>query len=98
LLAGLDGIRREIEPSQFGFGPVDRDLYSLSAEELREISSVPGSLDESLRALENDHRFLLEGDVFTTDLLEKYIDLKREQADQVRLRPVPIEFSLYYDA
>jgi glutamine synthetase len=98
LLAGLDGIRREIEPSQFGFGPVDRDLYSLAAEELREISSVPGSLDESLRALENDHRFLLEGDVFTTDLLEKYIDLKREQADQVRLRPLPIEFSLYYDA
>jgi len=98
LLAGLDGIRREIEPSQFGFGPVDRDLYSLPAEELREISSVPGSLDESLRALENDHRFLLEGDVFTTDLLEKYIELKREQADRVRLRPVPIEFSLYYDA
>src|SRR2546421_5641695 len=94
LLAGLDGIRREIEPSQYGFGPVDRDLYSLSAEELREISSVPSSLDESLRALENDHRFLLEGNVFTTDLLEKYIEHKRQLADQVRLRPVPIEFSL----
>lgn len=93
LMAGLDGIRREIEPSEHGYGPVDRDLYSLTPEELREISSVPGSLEESLNALENDHAFLLEGGVFTPDLLEKYIDLKREQADQVRLRPVPIEFS-----
>ena len=98
LMAGLDGIRREIEPSDYGYGPVDRDLYSMSAEELREICSVPGSLNESLKALENDHMFLLEGDVFTTDLLEKYIELKRAQADEVRLRPVPIEFALYYDA
>lgn len=97
LMAGLDGIRRQIEPSDFGYGPVDRDLYTMSAEELREISSVPGSLDESLRALEDDHEFLLEGGVFTSDLLEKYIELKREQADTVRLRPAPIEFSLYYD-
>jgi glutamine synthetase len=77
---------------------VDRDLYSMTAEELSEISSVPGSLDESLKALENDHAFLLEGGVFTSDLLEKYIEFKREQSDVVRLRPVPIEFSLYYDA
>jgi glutamine synthetase len=97
LMAGLDGVRREIDPSDYGFGPVDRDLYSMTAEELNEISSVPGSLDESLRALENDHEFLLEGGVFTTDLLEKYVDLKREQANIVRLRPVPIEFALYYD-
>jgi glutamine synthetase len=98
LMAGLDGIRREIDPSDYGFGPVDRDLYSMTAEELSEISSVPGSLDESLKALENDHAFLLEGGVFTSDLLEKYIEFKREQSDVVRLRPVPIEFSLYYDA
>lgn len=98
LLAGLDGIHRKIEPNQHGFGPVDRDLYSLSAEELREINSIPASLDESLRALENDHSFLLEGGVFTADLLEKYIAFKRAQVDQVRLRPAPIEFSLYYDA
>ncbi len=97
LMAGIDGIRKEIEPSEYGFGPVDRDLYSLSAEELREIQSVPGSLDESLNALENDHSFLLEGGVFTSDILEKYIEFKREQANAVRLRPVPIEFSLYYD-
>jgi glutamine synthetase len=98
LMAGLDGIRKEIEPSEHGYGPVDRDLYSLSAEELREIKSVPGSLDEALDALENDHTFLLEGGVFTSDLLEKYIEFRREQADQVRLRPLPIEFALYYDA
>ena len=98
LMAGLDGIRNEIEPSKYGFGPVDRDLYSMTAEELREISSVPGSLDESLRALENDQAFLLEGGVFTSDIIEKYIELKRDQADVVRLRPTPIEFALYYDA
>lgn len=97
LMAGLDGIRNKIEPSEHGYGPVDRDLYSLSAEELREIRSVPSSLYESLNALEADHTFLLEGGVFTEDVLEKFIDFKRAQADQINLRPVPIEFSMYYD-
>lgn len=97
LMAGLDGIRNKIEPSEHGYGPVDKDLYSMSAAELREIHSVPGSLEEALDALENDHAFLLEGGVFTPDLLEKYIELKRSEASEVRLRPVPIEFSLYYD-
>ena len=98
LMAGLDGIRREIDPSEHGFGPVDRDLYHLSEAEMREIRSVPGSLDETLNALEDDHSFLLEGGVFTTDILEKYVEFKRAQADEMRLRPVPIEFVLYYDA
>ncbi|MEO8954738.1 MAG: type I glutamate--ammonia ligase [Ktedonobacteraceae bacterium] len=97
LMAGLDGIRREIEPSDHGYGPVDRDLYHMTKEELREIRSVPGSLHEALTALEDDHAFLLEGDVFTTDVLEHYVDLKREQANEVSLRPNPIEFALYYD-
>ncbi|HCI79207.1 MAG TPA: type I glutamate--ammonia ligase [Ktedonobacter sp.] len=97
LMAGIDGIRNEIEPSDHGFGPVDRNLYEMSAEELSEIRSVPGSLEESLRALEADHSFLTEGGVFTTDLLQNYVDLKRAQSDEVRLRPVPIEFGLYYD-
>ncbi len=97
LMAGLDGIEHKIEPSEHGYGPVDRDLYSMSAEELREIRSVPGSLYESLDALEADHAFLLKGGVFTSDLLEKYLELKRSQADEVRLRPVPIEFAFYYD-
>ena len=94
----LDGIRRGIEPSDHGFGPVDRDLYHMSKEELSEIRSVPGSLDAALDALEDDHSFLLEDDVFTTDVLEHYVDFKRSQSDEVRLRPAPIEFALYYDA
>lgn len=98
LMAGLDGIRRGIEPSDHGYGPVDRDLYHMSKEELSEIRSVPGSLSEAMDALEDDHAFLLEGDVFTTDLLEHYVEMKRAQSDEVRLRPTPIEFTLYYDA
>jgi glutamine synthetase len=98
LMAGLDGIRRGIEPSEHGFGPVDKNLYHMSAAELREIRSVPASLDAALDALENDHAFLLEGDVFTTDVLEHFVELKRDQADEVRLRPTPLEFTLYYDA
>lgn len=97
LMAGLDGIRNEIEPSKYGYGPIDRDLYHLSPEEMREICTVAGSLEESLNALERDHAFLLEGDVFTTDVLERYVDFKRAQADEMRLRPCPIEFALYYD-
>ena len=97
LLAGLDGIRQKIEPSDHGFGPIDRDLYHLSQEELSEIRSVPGSLYEALDALENDHSFLLAGDVFTRDVLEHYVELKRAQADEARLHPSPIEFALYYD-
>ncbi len=97
LMAGLDGIQREIEPSEYGYGPIDRDLYHMPAAELREVRSVPGTLHEALDALEEDHEFLLEGGVFTTDLLEHYVEFKRVQGDEVRLRPVPIEFSLYYD-
>lgn len=97
LMAGIDGIRREIEPSDHGFGPVDRNLYEMSAEELSEIRSVPGSLEESLQALENDHAYLLEGGVFTSDVLESFVNFKRGQSDEVRLRPAPIEFAFYYD-
>lgn len=97
LMAGLDGIHRKIDPSEHGFGPVDRDLYHLSAEEMRNIHSVPGSLDATLDALEADHAFLLEGGVFTPDVLDKYISFKRAEADEMRLRPCPVEFALYYD-
>lgn len=98
LLAGLDGIERGIEPETHGFGPLDTNIYELSAAEKAEIASVPGSLDEALDALERDHGFLLAGDVFTRDLLEEHVALKRAQADEVRLRPAPLEFALYYDA
>jgi glutamine synthetase len=98
LLAGLDGIKRGLLPEQHGYGPVDRNIYEMSEAEKREIRSVPGSLEESLTALETDHEFLLAGSVFTTDLLQKYVEFKRAQVAEVRLRPVPLEFSLYYDA
>jgi glutamine synthetase len=70
----------------------------MPAEEKKDIKSVPGSLDDALTALEGDHEFLLEDDVFTLDLLEKYVEIKRAQAAEVRLRPAPLEFALYYDA
>lgn len=95
LMAGLDGIQNRIDPGQ----PVETDLFELSREELADIPSVPASLDEALDALEEDHEFLLKGGVFTEDLIETWIEYKRrEEADQVRLRPHPWEFALYYDA
>ncbi len=98
LMAGLDGIRNKIDPTKFGFGPLDRNIYELPEAEKREIRSVPGSLDEALDALERDHDFLLEGGVLSKDLIEKYVELKREVSAEVRLRPTPIEFTLFYDA
>ncbi len=98
LMAGLDGIRRKIDPTKAGFGPLDKNIYELPAEEAAKIKSVPGSLEASLAALEADHEFLLEGDVFTRDLLDTWIDYKRtREVQEVNIRPVPYEFYLYYD-
>ena len=94
-MAGLDGIQNRIDPGT----PVDADLFELPEHELALIPHVPGSLDEALDALEADHAFLLKGGVFTEDLIETWIAYKRrEEADAVRLRPHPFEFTLYYDA
>ncbi len=94
LMAGLDGVRNKIEPPD----PVDKDIYDLPPEELSNLPSVPRSLEEALYGLEEDHDFLLEGGVFTEDLLEKYIEYKMdEEVAQVGLRPHPHEFQLYYD-
>ena len=73
------------------------NLFELSKEELAEIKSVPGSLHEALDALEDDHEYLLTGGVFTSDVLEHYVEFKRDQANQSGLRPTPFEFELYYD-
>jgi glutamine synthetase len=95
LMAGLDGIHNRIDPGQ----PMDVDLFELAEGELAEIQHVPASLDEALDALAEDHEFLLRGGVFTEDLIETWIDYKRRsEADQVRLRPHPWEFALYYDS
>ena len=94
LMAGLDGIENKIEPPP----PVDKDIYDLPPEELKNLPSVPGSLEEALDALEADHDFLLKGDVFTPDLIEAWLSYKRvSEVDALRLRPHPYEFYLYYD-
>jgi glutamine synthetase len=94
LMAGLDGVMNKIEPPP----PVDKDLYDLPPEELALVPQVPGSLDESLLALEADNDFLKAGGVFTDDLIETHIAYKRaHEIDAVRLRPHPYEFALYYD-
>ena len=94
LMAALDGIENRIDPGD----PMDKDLYSLPPEELKDIPTTPATLEEALDALEKDHEFLMKGDVFTEDLIRKWIEYKREnEADQVRLRPHPYEFYLYFD-
>jgi glutamine synthetase len=93
-MAGLDGIERGLEPPE----PVDENLYALDPERQAQIEQVPTSLDRVLDALEADHDFLLKGDVFTADLLAAYLEHKRGEVDEVRLRPHPWEFALYLDA
>lgn len=94
LMAGLDGIRNRIDPGE----PVDKNIYDLPPEEAAAIRKVPGQLQEAIAALEQDHDFLLEGDVFSADFIESYIDYKRSaEIDPIRLRPHPYEFVLYYD-
>lgn len=94
LMAGLDGIENKINPGD----PLDKDIYALGPEELKNVPSVPGSLEEAVKSLEDDHEFLLKGDVFTEDVIGTWIDYKTEnEINPIRLRPVPYEFMLYYD-
>jgi len=94
LMAGLDGIENKIDPGD----PLDKDIYELGPEELKDVPSVPGSLEDALLALERDHDFLMKGDVFTKDTLDTWLYFKRHrEIDEVRLRPHPYEFALYYD-
>ncbi|CAN5801424.1 type I glutamate--ammonia ligase [soil metagenome] len=94
MMAGLDGVRNKIEPPD----PVDKDIYELPREELLNLPSVPASLEEALANLAEDHEYLLEGGVFTEDVIETWIDYKMDnEVSQVRLRPNPYEFHLYYD-
>ena len=95
LMAGLDGIEKGYDPGK----PLQQDLFELSAEETGALPQVPGSLEEALQALEDDHEFLLKGDVFTPDVIENWIDFKTENdVDPIRLRPHPYEFFLSFDA
>ena len=95
LMAGLDGIENEYSPGK----PLQQDLFALSAEETSAFPQVPSSLEEALQALEDDHEFLLKGDVFTEDVIENWIKFKTDNdVDPVRLRPHPYEFYLSFDA
>jgi glutamine synthetase len=94
LQAGLDGVLNKIEPPD----PVDQDIYELGPEESKNLRIVPGSLEDVLDALEEDHAFLTEGGVFGEDVIDTWIEYKRtKEVDQIRLRPHPWEFMLYYD-
>lgn len=94
LMAALDGIENRIDPGE----PLDKDIYSLTPQELANVPSTPASLEEALKALEKDHDFLMKGDVFTEDVIAKWLEYKRSnEVDPVRLRPHPYEFMLYFD-
>ena len=94
LMAGLDGIKNKIEPP----APVDKDLDELPPEEAHGIQKVQASLDAVLVNLETDHEYLVDGGVFTPDLIETWVEYKREnEIDPIRLRPHPHEFAMYYD-
>jgi glutamine synthetase len=94
MMAGVDGIENKIDPGE----PLDKNIYSLSPEEAAAVPNMPGNLEEALGCLEEDHDFLLKGDVFTEDAISAWLEYKREnEVNPVRLRPHPHEFELYYD-
>ena len=95
LMAMLDGIRNKTHPGP----PLDKDIYDMPPEELKDLPRVPQTLDDALTALERDHEFLLQGSVFTEDVIETWVQFKRsEEVTAVRLRPHPYEFALYFDS
>jgi glutamine synthetase len=94
LMAGLDGVINRIDPGE----PLDKDIYDMEPEELKNVPSTPGSLDEALKALEEDHDYLLKGNVFTEDVINAWINYKAtKEAKQMALRPHPFEYQLYFD-
>ena len=92
LMAGLDGIRKKIKPRN----PIEADFYELSESELKGIPTVCASLQEAIDALDKDRGFLKQGDVFTDDMIDGYIELKKEEIQKVNNTPHPVEFDLYY--
>ena len=97
LMAGLDGIKKKIDPQKEGFGPYDFNLYDLTDEDKKSIRHLPRTLDEALDALEDDYTFLTEGGVFPQRLLEIWVRNKRAETARYNLLPHPVEFELYYD-
>jgi len=92
LMAGLDGVQNKIHPGD----AADKNLYDLPPEEGKNIPTVASSLEQALDALEADRDFLKAGGVFTDDFIDSYIELKREEIEQLNMTPHPVEFDLYY--
>jgi len=98
LMAGLDGIQNQIDPTEAGFGPFDANIFSWTDEQRARIKPLPASLNEALSALEADHAFLTAGEVFSEEMLQQWVDYKRQsEYFAVRNRPHPFEMSLYFD-
>ena len=97
LMAGIDGIQRNLDPTALGFGPVDEDIFAWPAERRAQIKALPTSMDEAMRALENDQAFLLAGEVLNQDLIERWVKRKLNEEREVRNRPHPYEIELYYN-
>ena len=94
LMAGLDGIQNRIDPGE----PLDKDIYDMSPEELKDVPSTPESLGHALKALQEDHEFLLKGDVFTEDVINTWINYKiTKEIKPAALRPTPFEYEMYFD-
>lgn len=98
LMAGLDGIRNKIDPTEHGYGPIDANIFAWNAEQRSKIHKLPASMRESMDALQTDHEFLLQGDVFSKDLIQQWTNFKLEsEYYEVRDRPHPYEMRLYFD-
>ncbi|MBC8383279.1 MAG: type I glutamate--ammonia ligase [Candidatus Cloacimonetes bacterium] len=97
IMAGIDGVRNKIDPIEKGFGPLDTNLYKLSEEELIKIPSFPDTLEFALHSLKHDNEYLTYGNVLPTDLLLKWIRIKRKDLDDMRKIPHPWEIARYYD-
>lgn len=97
LMAGLDGIKNQIDPTLEGFGPIDEDIFSCSEEKRAAIKRLPTSLEEAVKCLEDDHQFLLVNHVFDELMIKDWIKVKRAEDYEIRLRPHPYEVEKYFD-
>lgn len=97
LMAGLDGIAKKINPTDHNYGPFDDNIFAWPEEKKATLHSIPANLTEALDALEQDHDYLLAGDVFNTDIIDTWISMKRDEINQVQHRPHPMEFNQYYN-
>jgi len=96
-MAAIDGIQKKSDPTKLGFGPYDKNMYYLSDKEKKVVKSLPKSLEEAADALEKDYKFLLNGGVFSEELINNQLKKIRKDAEEVNTMPHPIEFKKYYD-